>query len=52
MMQPTNTKRLAFKAEWFHVEAGITHTYLLTFHLSDSAVEVVSLNWNYIPLKY
>ncbi|XP_034487633.1 nucleoside diphosphate kinase 7 [Drosophila innubila] len=39
-MQPTNTGRLAFVAEWFHVEAGITHTYLLTFHLSDGAVEV------------
>lgn len=39
---PIKEGRLAFVAEWFHVEAGITHTYLLTFHLSDGCVEVVS----------
>ncbi|EDW66912.1 nucleoside diphosphate kinase homolog 7 [Drosophila virilis] len=32
--------RLCFVAEWFHVEAGITRTYLLTYHLSDNAIEV------------
>lgn len=34
--------RLTFVAEWFHIVAGITHTYQLTFHLSDGGVEVVS----------
>lgn len=36
------TARLTFVAEWFHIVAGITHTYQLTFHLSDGGVEVVS----------
>lgn len=34
--------RLSFIAEWFHVEAGITRSYLLTYYLSDNAVELVS----------
>lgn len=40
--QRNETARLTFVAEWFHIVAGITHTYQLTFHLSDGGVEVVS----------
>lgn len=43
--------RLSFVAEWFHVEAGITRTYLLTYHLSDNAIEVVSFYFTSQPLQ-
>ncbi|ALC45713.1 nmdyn-D7 [Drosophila busckii] len=39
-MQPTQNGRLAFLAEWYHTEAAITRSFLLTFHLSDNAVEL------------
>ncbi|XP_020813102.1 nucleoside diphosphate kinase 7 [Drosophila serrata] len=37
---PANERRLAFLAEWFHTEAGIIRTFLITYYVADKAVEV------------
>ncbi|EDX13585.1 nucleoside diphosphate kinase 7 [Drosophila simulans] len=37
---PASERRLAFVAEWFHAEAGIIRTFLITYYVSDKAVEV------------
>jgi len=40
---PASERRLAFVAEWFHAEAGIIRTFLITYYVSDKAVEVVRI---------
>ncbi|KAH8354289.1 hypothetical protein KR084_006149 [Drosophila pseudotakahashii] len=37
---PPSERRLAFVAEWYHAEAGIIRTFLITYYVSDKAVEV------------
>ncbi|KAH8315071.1 nucleoside diphosphate kinase homolog 7 [Drosophila kikkawai] len=37
---PANERRLAFLAEWYHAEAGIIRTFLITYYVADKAVEV------------
>lgn len=39
---PVTERRLAFAAEWYHAEAGIIRPFLITYYVSDKAVEVVS----------
>jgi len=38
---PASERRLAFAAEWYHAEAGIIRPFLITYYVSDKAVEVV-----------
>ncbi|XP_017074930.1 nucleoside diphosphate kinase 7 [Drosophila eugracilis] len=37
---PASERRLAFAAEWYHAEAGIIRPFLITYYVSDKAVEV------------
>ncbi|EDV30211.1 uncharacterized protein Dana_GF23065 [Drosophila ananassae] len=37
---PVTERRLAFAAEWYHAEAGIIRPFLITYYVSDKAVEV------------
>ncbi|KAH8294830.1 hypothetical protein KR018_003498 [Drosophila ironensis] len=37
---PVSERRLAFAAEWYHAEAGIIRPFLITYYVSDKAVEV------------
>ncbi|KAH8382022.1 hypothetical protein KR009_001440 [Drosophila setifemur] len=37
---PVGERRLAFVAEWYHSEAGIIRTFLITYYVTDKAVEV------------
>jgi len=46
---PASERRLAFAAEWYHAEAGIIRPFLITYYVSDKAVEVVRTGCSSLP---